>query len=261
MKLSSTFFKKIPNRELLQLDITIYMCYTKIKRLIFYKKCEWVIIMTFNQYINRRRKELGMTVDELVERSGLPKGTVSKITSGINANPKLTTIEAICRALMCSVDDAMGLAPAASIFSYSEIEKINKYRSLDKYGKDVMDSILDIEYERCYPSQLMITRPYYAVSVSAGYGNPLDEPPEEDIEIPDTPENRKLLQDLANDARYHAGKDTHGNDWHFKTLEDGSQIWTSSRDGIIQEGGLNNPPRPWNDRTGLNNDPFGGNHE
>lgn len=167
------------------------MCYTKIKRLIFYKKCEWVIIMTFNQYINRRRKELGMTVDELVERSGLPKGTVSKITSGINANPKLTTIEAICRALMCSVDDAMGLAPAASIFSYSEIEKINKYRSLDKYGKDVMDSILDIEYERCYPSQLMITRPYYAVSVSAGYGNPLDEPPEEDIEIPDTPENRK----------------------------------------------------------------------
>lgn len=50
-------------------------------------------------------------------------------------------------------------------------------------------------------------------------------------------------------------------DWHFKTLEDGSQIWTSSRDGIIQEGGLNNPPRPWNDRTGLNNDPFGGNHE
>lgn len=79
--------------------------------------------------------------------------------------------------------------------------------------------------------------------------------------LEDTPENRKLLQDLANDARYHAGKYTHGNDWHFKTLEDGSQIWTSSRDGIIQEGGLNNPPRPWNDRTGLNNDPFGGNHE
>ena len=61
-------------------------------------------MMTFNEYINRRRKELGMTVDELVERSGLPKGTVSKITSGINANPKLSTIEAICRALMCSAD-------------------------------------------------------------------------------------------------------------------------------------------------------------
>ena len=147
--------------------------------------------MTFNEYINKRRKELGMTVDELVERSGLPKGTVSKITAGINANPKLTTIEAICRALMISVDDAMGLAPAASIFSLSEIEHINKYRRLDKHGKAVMDSILDIEYERCNPEMKFITRPYYAVSVSAGFGNPLDEPPEEEIEIPDTPENRR----------------------------------------------------------------------
>ena len=147
--------------------------------------------MTFNEYINRRRKELGMTVDELVERSGLPKGTVSKITAGINTNPKLTTIEALCRALMISVDDAMGLAPAASIFSLGEIEHINKYRNLDKHGRTVMDAILDIEYERCNPSFKVISRPFYAVSVSAGFGNPLDEPPEEEIEIPDPPENRR----------------------------------------------------------------------
>ena len=147
--------------------------------------------MTFNEYINKRRKELGMTVDELVERSGLPKGTVSKITAGINTNPKLTTIEAICRALMISVDDAMGLAPAASIFSLGEIEHINKYRSLDRHGKNVMDSILELEYDRCNPTQRIIMRPFYAVSVSAGVGNPLDEPPEEEIEIPDTPENRR----------------------------------------------------------------------
>ncbi len=132
-----------------------------------------------------------MTVDELVERSGLPKGTVSKITAGINTNPKLTTIEAICRALMISVDDAMGLAPAASIFSLGEIEHINKYRSLDRHGKNVMDSILELEYDRCNPTQRIIMRPFYAVSVSAGFGNPLDEPPEEEIEIPDTPENRR----------------------------------------------------------------------
>ncbi len=147
--------------------------------------------MTFNEYINRRRKELNMTVDELVERSWLPKGTVSKITAGINTNPKLTTIEAICRALMISVDDAMGLAPAASVFSMNEIDHINKYRSLDKHGRKAIDSILDIEYERCNPVRRVIMRPYYSVSVSAGFGNPLDEAPEEEIEIPDTPENRK----------------------------------------------------------------------
>ena len=147
--------------------------------------------MTFNEYINKRRKDLGMTVDELVERSGLPKGTVSKITAGININPKLTTIEALCRALMISVDDAMGLAPAASVFSFMEIDHINKYRSLDKHGKSVMDSILELEYERCHPAQKMITLPFYAVSASAGFGNFLDEPPEEEMEIPDTPENRR----------------------------------------------------------------------
>ncbi len=150
-----------------------------------------VIIMTFNQYINRRRKDLGMTVDELVERSGLPKGTVSKITSGINANPKLSTIEAICRALMCSVDDAMGMTASSPLFSRAEMEHIKKYRALDSYGKNVMDSVLSIEFERCNPIRRMITRPYYGVSVSAGFGNPLDEPPEEEMEITDTPEHRK----------------------------------------------------------------------
>lgn len=82
-----------------------------------------------------------------------------------------------------------------------------------------------------------------------------------DGHLEDTPGNRELLQALANDMRCHAGRDLHGNDWHFKELEDGSQLWTSSRDGIIQEGGLNNPPRPWNERTGLNKDPFGGDYE
>ncbi len=76
--------------------------------------------------------------------------------------------------------------------------------------------------------------------------------------LEDTPGNRKMLQELANDSKYHKDKDSRGNDWHYKELEDGSQLWVVSRNGIIQEGGLNNPPRVWNNRTGLNMDPFGG---
>lgn len=147
--------------------------------------------MTFNEYINKRRKELGMTVDELVERSGLPKGTVSKITAGINTNPKLATIEAICRALMCSVDDAMGNTSFVPAYTYRETEQMRKYRALDSHGKVLLDSILDLEYERCSHASRFITRPFYAVSVSAGFGNPLDEAPVEDVEITDTPEHRR----------------------------------------------------------------------
>lgn len=47
--------------------------------------------------------------------------------------------------------------------------------------------------------------------------------------LEDSPENRRLLVELANDEKYHAGKDSRGNDWHYKNLEDGTQLWASSR--------------------------------
>ena len=151
-------------------------------------------MMAFNEFVNQRRKELNMTVDELAARSGLPKGTVSKITAGINQNPKLTTIEALCRALTCSLDEALGLSvlsPTAE-FSPAEREHIQKYRTLDGYGKQMMDSVLDIEYARCRPAlRMMITRPCYFIPVSAGFGNPLDNEPAEEIEITDTPQHRE----------------------------------------------------------------------
>ena len=74
--------------------------------------------------------------------------------------------------------------------------------------------------------------------------------------LPDTPENRKLLLDLANDEHYHAGQDKWGNDWNARLNDDGTQDWTRSRNMIINEGGRNDVPRPWHERTGLNYDPW-----
>lgn len=69
--------------------------------------------------------------------------------------------------------------------------------------------------------------------------------------LPDTPENRRLLEELANDVKSHAGKDIRGNDWNIRDLEDGSQLWVTSKNGVIQNGGLNKPPKPWDEFTGL----------
>lgn len=63
--------------------------------------------MNFNEFINFKRKQLNLSVDDLVKISGIPKGTLSKITAGINTNPKLSTIEALCIALNCSLDEAI----------------------------------------------------------------------------------------------------------------------------------------------------------
>ena len=63
--------------------------------------------MNFNEFVNFKRKQLNLSVDDLVRISGIPKGTLSKITAGINTNPKLSTIEALCIALNCSLDEAI----------------------------------------------------------------------------------------------------------------------------------------------------------
>lgn len=74
--------------------------------------------------------------------------------------------------------------------------------------------------------------------------------------IPRAPENMKLLADTANDAKNYRGADDNGNIWHVKLRDDNSQVWVRSRDGIINEGGINAAPRPWDKETGLNDNPF-----
>ena len=69
--------------------------------------------------------------------------------------------------------------------------------------------------------------------------------------IPDTPENRALLEDVANDPANFRGTDKYGNEWYTKIQSDGSQVWVESRNGNIFEGGVNNTPKPWNPETGL----------
>ena len=69
--------------------------------------------------------------------------------------------------------------------------------------------------------------------------------------LPDTPQNRKLLQDIANDPKTTLGPDKHGNVWSAKNLDDGTQVWTQSRNGETINGGLNKTPRVYSSETGL----------
>lgn len=71
--------------------------------------------------------------------------------------------------------------------------------------------------------------------------------------LPDTPENQSLLLDVANNENNYIGTDSYGNRWYVQNDSNGNQIWTRVRDGIINNGGINNPPRGWDSSTGLNN--------
>lgn len=68
------------------------------------------------EYFNRMRKESGMSLDELSEKSGVPKGTLSKITSGITKSPSLETMRILVYTMGYTLSDLDGNenAPAPS---------------------------------------------------------------------------------------------------------------------------------------------------
>ncbi len=69
--------------------------------------------------------------------------------------------------------------------------------------------------------------------------------------LADTPANRRLLQRVADDASTTLGMDKFGNVWSARALDDGTQVWVQSRNGVIQNGGLNQTPRIFDPTTGL----------
>ncbi len=96
--------------------------------------------------ISDMRKDRGLSLDELSERSGVPKGTLSKISAGITKNPSIDTIKAIVHSMGFTLDD-LDETPTKAVPKHDE-DLLKKYHSLDHHGKEVVDTILNIEYER-----------------------------------------------------------------------------------------------------------------
>jgi filamentous hemagglutinin len=69
--------------------------------------------------------------------------------------------------------------------------------------------------------------------------------------LPDTPNNRSLLQSVANDSGNKLGSDQFGNEWYAQTQPNGSQVWVKVRNGQIENGGLNQTPKTYSPSTGL----------
>jgi len=69
--------------------------------------------------------------------------------------------------------------------------------------------------------------------------------------LPDTPANRQLLVNTTGNQNNLLGTDQFGNKWFAMIRSDGSQVWVQTRNGVIQNGGLNNPPITWDPNMGL----------
>ena len=68
----------------------------------------------------------------------------------------------------------------------------------------------------------------------------------------DNVENRTLLISLSFDKNAYLGKDKRGNEWYSKMIGS-KQLWVVVRNGIIQNGGINDSPIDYVVGEGLKN--------
>lgn len=106
--------------------------------------------MSVGSRMKERRESLGMTQIQLAEALGLTKGAIGNYETEANS-PKASILYKIFEVLKCDANylfqDEMKELETDG-FTVSEIKMIKKYRILDEYGKEVVDSVLDIEHKR-----------------------------------------------------------------------------------------------------------------
>ncbi|MGI6084785.1 MAG: helix-turn-helix domain-containing protein [Acetivibrionales bacterium] len=84
--------------------------------------------------INLLRKQKGLSIEELSKLSGVPIGTLSKITAGITTNPTLETVRSIAAALECKLDDLNDSSIPTNMLT-DETSLLLTYRQLTPEGK------------------------------------------------------------------------------------------------------------------------------
>lgn len=162
--------------------------------------------MTFLDKLDTLMSEKGINKSVLSKESGIPYTTIDGIYKKGYENIKLSTIKKISKYFNVSIDYLMEETSQKTSsdrnyteFSFNEREKthIKKYRTLDEYGKQAIDGLLETEYTRCTeqvkeeePPTITIKHSFH--KVSAGHGFDLNNEDDwEDIEVPDTPEARR----------------------------------------------------------------------
>ncbi len=106
---------------------------------------------TYIDRIKLLKTQKKITNEQLAERTGIPLGTLSKILAGMSDSPKLANVISICRELDCSLEYIVSGTPENTnnyTLTQSEIHLIEDYRNLDRFGKDLVDTVVAKESDR-----------------------------------------------------------------------------------------------------------------
>lgn len=126
--------------------------------------------------IKKVREDKGISQKDFAISIGVGNTTVANWEKGLT-RPDVDTLALICNTLNVSPDTLLDIAIDKDT---TEHPLLQKYNSLDPHGKEVVDSVLSIEYERIQQNNkvIEIQKKYpiqeYEERVSAGTGNNLD---------------------------------------------------------------------------------------
>ncbi len=171
--------------------------------------------MTFGNRLKQARENKGYNQKQFAERLGVTPTRLNYWEKD-KREPDVAIIKQIAQILDVSSDWLIGnnLINVDITLSANEKQHIKKYRSLDHYGRKTVDSVLDIELERCslfVEMPHVISLPMAELRASAGTGQWLgDDEYTERVNVVDTPEARKanVIIEVSGDSMeplYHDG--------------------------------------------------------
>ena len=144
--------------------------------------------MEFGKAIKEKMVEKQVNQAALAEAIGMPKTTLSGLLSRDTSKISIDVFLKICKYLECDPEELYDEFEKRDV-SKAESLLIQKYNSLDKHGRQVVDAVLAIEVERCAEEEKQIQIRHSFYKVSAGLGYDLDDSESwEMISVPDTPE-------------------------------------------------------------------------
>ena len=99
--------------------------------------------------IKEKRLEMGFTQAQLSKLTGIKSTTISNYENNISS-PSEENIYKLMDVLECDANYLFEWEEVKDVkLSAVERKHIKKYRTLDEHGKDIIDTILEKEYERC----------------------------------------------------------------------------------------------------------------
>ena len=108
--------------------------------------------MGIGKRIKEARERLGLTQNELAELVGVTGSAITNYEKE-TSHPKETIMYKLFEVLDVDANylfqDVVNTTKKNNDVSIAEYEHIKKYRALDAHGKDMVDTVLIKEYDRC----------------------------------------------------------------------------------------------------------------